>query len=119
MVGDEESSAASVMPSLAADPGSRGETRGGGGGWGGRGGGEEQGRTGRAASDTASSLLQRIPTEAFAILSLLSTSLKASCLSSSMLKHIVSLCLLKLSALFDISCVLLRLNVVLLLEHNL
>ena len=47
---DEESSAASVMPSLAADPGSRGETRGGGGGgrggggWGGGGGGEDQGR---------------------------------------------------------------------------
>ena len=62
---DEESSAASVMPSLAADPGSRGETRGGGGGggggggWGGRGGGEEQGRTGRAASDSASSLHHR------------------------------------------------------------
>ena len=64
---DEESSAASVMPSLAADPGSRGETRGGGGGgrggggWGGGrgGGGEDQGRTGRAASDTASSLHHR------------------------------------------------------------
>ena len=58
---DEESSAASVMPSLAADPGSRRETRGGGGGggWGGQGGGEEQGRTGRAASDTASSLHHR------------------------------------------------------------
>ena len=47
---DEESSAASVMPSLAADPGSRGETRGGGGGgrggggWGGGGGGDDQGR---------------------------------------------------------------------------
>ena len=60
-MGDEESSAASVMPSLAADPGSRRETRGGGGGggWGGQGGGEEQGRTGRAASDTASSLHHR------------------------------------------------------------
>ena len=75
--------------------------------------------SGRVFSDTASSLLQRIPTQAFAILSLLSTSLKASCLSSSLLKHIVSLCLLNLSPLSNIPCVLPRLNVAFLLEHNL
>ena len=48
-----------------------------------------------------------------------SVALKASCLSSSLPKLIVSLCLLKLSPLFNIPCVLPRLNVALLLDHNL